>query len=222
VTTSRATVVFSQRSMPTAEDAQRWLTAATLEDLEALLSAALEVVVRAVRFQRLAAGDAFIPEPGREHALVARVGYGHGDQLADGRWSEAEEIPAAAPGRRRRASALNPQQRLANLLGARERPLACEELAQRARQDLNAGRMPEAALQVSAALHAAVTELGSIDDQGLQRRVEELRVAQRRVVEVVPGLLSGAPGDNAEQTLGDAVRSLEAALRARTANRPET
>ena len=54
---------------------------------------------------------------------------------------------------------LHPQARLAAVLGARERPLACEELALRARLDLDHGREREAALQLLVALDAALAEL---------------------------------------------------------------
>ena len=59
----------------------------------------------------------------------------------------------------RRARVLHPQARLAAVLGAREPMLACEELALRARLDLDHGREREAALQVLVALDAALAEL---------------------------------------------------------------
>ena len=56
--------------------------------------------------------------------------------------------PARAP-RTRRDAALRPQERLGALLGGRDVVLACEELALRARQDVDAGRRREAALQLA-------------------------------------------------------------------------
>ena len=51
-------------------------------------------------------------EIGREAPLVARVGYGTGSELAEGRWEEAVEVPHPER-RQRRAEALRPQERLA-------------------------------------------------------------------------------------------------------------
>ena len=79
-------------------------------------------------------------------ALVIRVGYGSGEQVAEGDWESARELPVPrrAPSAR---ALLSPQERLAALLGGRDAALACEELALRARGDLDHGRAREAALQ---------------------------------------------------------------------------
>ena len=61
--------------------------------------------------------------------------------------------------RRERNAALRPQERLAELLGARESGLVCEELALRARLDLDHGRTAHAAVGLSGALGAALAEL---------------------------------------------------------------
>ena len=66
---------------------------------------------------------------------------------------------ARAAARRARRSKHRPAERLAALLSARDVVLACEELTLRARGDLDCGRHPEAALQLEAALAAALAEL---------------------------------------------------------------
>ena len=93
---------------------------------------------------RSAAADPRVPVPSRERALVVRVGYGAGEQVSEGRWSEAVEVPAPRPGRRERSAVLRPQERLAAILGGRDVALACEELTLRARLDADAGRWREA------------------------------------------------------------------------------
>ena len=109
-----------------------------------------------------------------------RVGYGEGDQVADGRWVKALELPVA-DARTRRDAALRPQERLGALLGGRDAVLACEELALRARQDVDAGRRREAALQLDAALTAALAELEPWSSRGdLAARLAELREPARR------------------------------------------
>ena len=84
---------------------------------------------------RLATADPYLNPVERHQALVARIGYGRGDEVADGLWTDAREL-IVLDRRLRRSKILHPQARLAALLGGRERPLACEELALRARLDL--------------------------------------------------------------------------------------
>ena len=89
-------------------------------------------------------------------ALATRIGYGSGEQVAEGDWEAARELPAPKPSR---SLLLHPQHRLAALLSGRDVALACEVLALRARVDLDQGRGREAALQLRAALDAALAEL---------------------------------------------------------------
>jgi hypothetical protein len=111
---------------------------------------------------------------------------------------------------------LHPQARLAAVLNGREGALACEELALRARLDLDHGRDREAALQVLVALDAALAELAT-DPSGplLQERLAELRNQRDRVAVAGQAALAGPlPGPDREAvafTLG----RIEAALRAR-------
>jgi hypothetical protein len=84
-----------------------------------------------------------------------------GDDLVDGVYDDALDVPPD-PGRRSRAATLRPQERMAALLGGRERALACEELILRARADLDAGRGREAALQIRVGLEAMLAERGAL------------------------------------------------------------
>ena len=111
----------------------------------------------------------------RAQTIVARVGFGAGEEVAEGRWAAAKELTVTA-GRRRRSRILAPQARLAALLGAREAVLASEELTLRARSDVDQNRPREAALQLLVALDAALAELGAGPQAGeLSARIEELR-----------------------------------------------
>src|SRR5581483_11093828 len=112
----------------------------------------LAVLNQALHAHRLATADPYAREVGRRDALVVRVGYGAGEQVADGRWTEALELPDPRTQRRKREAALRPQERVAALLGGRDAALACELLVLRTRADLEAGREREAALQLRAAL----------------------------------------------------------------------
>jgi ATP/maltotriose-dependent transcriptional regulator MalT len=127
--------------------------------------------------------------------------------VADGGWRRARELPWVASSRaQRRAAALRPQERLAELLGARGEELLCEELALRARLDLDQGRLPLAAHELDAALSAAEDELGAEANPALAPRVDELRA------------LHAAIGEEPDvEQVRHALERLEAALRARTA-----
>ena len=103
-----------------------------------------------------------------QRALVARIGLGDGESVADGRFAEAWELPP--PGARRtRRSMEAPEERFAALVGGHGSPLAAEELVLRARADLDAGRTREAALQARVALEALLAELESPAVDGLAR-----------------------------------------------------
>lgn len=211
VTTARATVIEAE-PVPVAE-AERWLAAAGPDEAER----ALAQLARAVRAHRIASADPSVREPALAQALVMRAGHGAGEQVAEGRWSTARELEPARPPRRRRVAGLRPQERLAELLGGYDRPLACEELTLRARHDLDGGHLPEAAWQLRAALDAALVELGTSDGGDMARRLEELRERQAEVRILGEQVLAGAlPADAAERLSASLVR-LESALRSRIA-----
>ena len=136
------------------DQAAAWLKRAD----EAYLAADLAVLNRALHAHRIATADPRLHGVGRSDALVARLGYGAGEEVADGQWTDARELTDPGP-RRRRTRIPAAQARLAALLTARQRALACEELALRARLDLDEGREPAGPLQVLIALDAALAEL---------------------------------------------------------------
>jgi hypothetical protein len=210
VRTTRATII---RGVPVGEaEAAEWL-----KDAGERVPEELAVLRRVVHLHRLSAADHGVREPALDQALAVRVGYGSGDEVADGRWTEAVE-PGEPRERVKREAALRPQERLAALLGGRDAALACEELALRARADLDGGRLREAALQLAPALDAAIAELEAWRDRrDLGERLAELREArpavQRAAEAALRGGLDDASADEVERVTG----RLEAALRARTA-----
>lgn len=212
VATSRATIVDAE-SLPEAE-AQAWLESLDPDSRAHAVDEALLVLNRALHSHRLAAADPGVHDVTLDGALVARLGYGLGDEVADGRWSAATEVPRDRRRRERRTAAMRPQERLAALLGGRDAPLACEELTLRARTDLDSGRGREAALQLRVALESAIAELGTDADPG---RVGELREQRGSVGaaanEALQGPLSAETIEQVEHALG----RVEAALRARSA-----
>jgi hypothetical protein len=212
VATGRVTLVTAQQFYDE-EAAVEWLRAAGEDEAQAAVAA----LNRILHMHRAATADPHVRELRREQALVARVGYGDGDQVSEGRWVKAIELPALSP-RMRRNAALRPQERLSALLGGRDAVLACEELALRARQDVDAGRRREAALQLDAALTVALPELEPWAARGdLAERLAELRELHGAVRAAAEAALQGGVEDADAEAVRRALERLEAALRARTA-----
>jgi hypothetical protein len=209
VATARATLVAAS---PFSDEraAADWLKAAGEDEI----AEAIAVLNRVLHLQRTAAADPAVREVAREQALVSRVGYGEGEEVAHGRWTEATTFPVPRTPRKRRAAALRPQERLAALLGGRDAPLAAEELALRARIDLDAGRRREAALQLRIALEAGLAELEPWRDS-LGERLAELREARGAVAGAANAALQGGIDDDTLEEVERVLGRLEAALRAR-------
>lgn len=184
------------------------------------VDAAFAILQSAVHGHRVAAADPYVAEVAAEHALVVRLGYGSGEQVAEGRWTEARELPRPRrPGlRERRMAVLRPQERLAALLGGREAALACEELVLRGRLDLDRGRGREAALQAHLALEAARVELAAWSGlSGMGERLAELDAQRSAVAAAADAALQGGLDEDAQAVVERAVERVEAALRARAA-----
>lgn len=211
MSTGRATIIDVGAGLGDAEAARRWLGRAGDDELEA----AVAVLNRVLHAHRLVTADPYTAPVSRRQALVTRIGYGAGEQVADGQCTEAREVLDHGP-RPRRLKVLQPQARLAAVLGGRERALACEELVLRARLDLEQGREREAALQVLVALDAALAEL-PIDPTAaaLRDRLAELRSQRERVAAAAQTALAGALSDAEREAVEFTVQRIEAALRAR-------
>ena len=214
VATGRATVIDVGAPISGAEaEAEAWLAGAGEDDLQA----ALAVLNRALHSFRVITADPYLQPVGRGQTLVARIGFGAGEEVAEGRWSAAKEL-TMPEGRRRRARILAPQARLAALLGSRESALVCEELTLRARSDLDHGRPREAALQLLVALDAALAELtADAHAAELAGRLEELRGQRAPVAGAAQAALSGPLSTANTDAVTFALGRVEAALRARAA-----
>ena len=118
------------------------------------IRAATRIVNRALSALRAAARDPLVQEIGATRAMVIRIGHGSGDELAEGRWTEAREVPRP---RRGRLDDVDPQSRVAAVLAGRDRVHAAETLLLRARLDAQQGRPEEARYGLRAA-RAALDE----------------------------------------------------------------
>jgi len=211
VATGRATIVSAGRPLADDASAQRWLRGAG----ERELADDLAVLGRALHAFRAVTADPYVHPVGRAELLVARIGYGEGEEVAEGRWSDAREL-APGPVRARRSKVLEPQARLAAVLGGHEQLLACQELTLRARLDLTEGRSREAAMQLLTALDAALAELPADPlGGGLGGRLQELEAHREPVAAAARAALSGPLAVDARAAVATALGRLEAALSAR-------
>ncbi|HEY3729237.1 MAG TPA: hypothetical protein VGL51_18820 [Solirubrobacteraceae bacterium] len=211
VATGRATVIDVGEPLLDTAQAQSWLQGAGEDEL----GAGLEVLNRALHAFRLVVADAYLHTVSRHQAIVARIGFGVGEQVAEGLWTDAREL-LRFEARQRRSRVLQPQARLAAVLSGRELPLACEELALRARQDLDHGRHREAALQVLVALDAALAELARDPNApSLRERLAELREQRDPVAAAAQAALGGPISTSERETVAFTLGRIESALRAR-------
>lgn len=169
---TRATAIRAFARFEAEEEAARWLEEACEAEgaVEVLVDEALELLNRALHAQALASADPTSrSELGAEGAERILIGFGSGEEAAAGRFREGRQVDIAprSARRRRREEELRPQERVAAILGGRERADACETLLLRARADLDAGRDREAALQLRVGLEALLVELkGALADPG--------------------------------------------------------
>jgi hypothetical protein len=211
VATCRATVVAVGTPFESPERAAAWLRDAGDEDLDA----GLTVLNRALHAYRLVTADTGVNAVGRHGALVARVGYGAGEQVSDGLWTDALELVERTK-RQSRAKVLTPQARLAAVLSGREPSLACEELILRARLDIDHERVREAALQVLVALDAALAEIAT--DAFAERfynRLTDLSERRDAIADAAQAALTGPlDAEHRDNVVATLIR-LESILRAR-------
>jgi hypothetical protein len=106
-----------------------------------------------------------------------------------------------------------PEERFAALLSGREEVLPAEELVLRARADLNAGRVAEAALQARVAIEALLAAGVASPDSGAAGA--SLSSHREAIAAAANAALRGElPGDTAA-SLGEAVDAMETALKRR-------
>lgn len=218
---TRATIV-DPNDFAAPEQARAWLRDL---DPQQEADAAFAALNRLLYAHRIAAADPYFDAVTPDAATRLRAGFGTGEQVASGRWSQARELypPESADQTRtrKRAAMLSArrEERFAALLAGRDRPLACEELALRARLDLDNRRLANATIELERAVAAAISEL---TEEQLKPRREELQALAPELTRIAASVI--AAGDQPataagidEQQLNQALSRLEAALRARIA-----
>ncbi len=176
-----------------------------------------DALARLLALHRVATADPAVADADPARALVTRIGYGSGDVVAEGAWEVAREVTPEEPRRLlRRGDRGRPHERLAALLSARDAALASEELALRARADLDRDRCREAAIQLEAALVTALAELeGWRGTADMTRRLAELEGYRAGVADAALAAREGRLEAAHMEVVRAALARLEAALRAR-------
>jgi hypothetical protein len=207
------TVPVTRVTLIDAETVEDEAAAAWLRGAEA---GSLSSLAQLLAAYRVAAADPFAPDADPTRAIALRVGYGTGAEVAEGRWTAVRELPVPEPPQPRKRSKHRPADRLAALLAGRDAVLACEELTLRARADCDLGRTREAALQLEAALTAAIAELaGWVSHGDLEARVGELRGYVPSIAAAAAAAREGRLEPEHVESVSVALARLEAALRAR-------
>ncbi len=193
---SRVTAVRAQAPFEESGEADAWLeeALASEDSIDALVAEGVALLNRAVHAHAVASADPLGTELRAEDAATVRLGIGSGKEVASGRYSKAHEVDVhgGLSQRRRRDEELRPQERVAAVLGDRERFDACETLLLRARADLDAGRLREAALQLRVALEAMLIELdGALADPGHEEDMAELQARRSQAGDAGNAALKG-------------------------------
>jgi hypothetical protein len=128
---------------------------------EELAEEGLAVLNLAIRGYRAGARDPYASEVTRRDARRVRIGYGNTEDVQDGVWRVAFELPPALQSRSKRIERLRPAEAVAAVLSGRAEVLEGEDLLLRALIDLDQGRTRAAAQQVAAALRLLPTELSA-------------------------------------------------------------
>jgi len=211
VPTSRATVVHTD-PFSTPDHAEVWLSAVRDDEdrRDGELDRALATLNGALHAYRVSRADPYVRDVALDHALVARIGFGSGDEAVAGMFKQAWELPRGGVVRAKRSMEA-PEERFAALLSGRESVLACEELVLRARMDLGAGRAREAALQARVALEALLAEMPRLAPD----RRAALEVDRTAIGDSANAALRGDLPEELVEALDAGVGRMEAALRTR-------
>ena len=217
---SRATAIRAARPFASQPEAEAWLKDAVADEerIDSLRDEGIGLVNRAMFAQAAARADPNLAVLSSEAAIAVRIGFGEGEEVAAGRYTLAHRVNAATGGsrRRRRDEELRPQERVAAVLGRRERIDACEVLVLRARADLDGDRPREAALQLRVGLEALLVELdGALADPGHEQDMTELRARRAEVGELANEALRGDLDEGSAARVRELVEIGERVLRRR-------
>lgn len=217
---SRVTAVRAEEPFEEAAEADAWLEGALASEdsIDTAVAEGLSLLNRAIHAHAVASADPLGTELRADRAATVRIGYGSGKEVASGRFSSAREVDvrAGASARRRQDEELRPQGRLAAVLGERERLDACEILLLRARADLDAGRLREAALQLRVAVETMLVELdGALADPDHESDMSVLQGRRSQAGDAANAALRGELPLDDERNVTELTEICERVLRRR-------
>ena len=213
---TRLTVIDAE---PIEGDPEAWLEGLKKDEeaRDARARAARACVVRAVAARRVSVADAGVADPATGSTVAVRLGYGDGDGLIEGHWTQAIEVPRDA-GTRSRTEGMRTHERVAALLGGRETALVCEELLLRARSDIEGLREREAALQVRVGLEALLADRAAFGAGGQASDLAFLDERRRSTGEAANEALRGPLSAERVAEVTETLKICERVLRRRAAN----
>jgi hypothetical protein len=174
---------------------------ASEEHQDAYVAEALDVLNLAIRAYRSGAPDPYAVEVTRRDARCVRIGYGQTQDVQDGQWRAALELPPPRGPRAGRTLRLRPAEAVAAVLSGRATVLEADDVLARALIDLDNHRTRAAAVQLGAALKLLPGELAASWSENAQRAVDLESAAADRAL------------DDAEAAeLESIIESLQAAL----------
>ena len=215
------TLVRAHEPLGGESEAREWL--AGLEDddfIQSLFDETFGSIDRALAAEAAASGRPYAAAPSLEQVLGAKIGFGDGDHVADGRYTDALEVDArggTAGPRRERLGRTRPLARIAAILGQKEQAAACEFLVPRVRADLDAGRVLAAGLAIETAARATVVEFdGVLDDPDHERDLDQLEAMLPDLTRMTDGLLTeGKTWPGLADSLEEPLRVAERIIRRR-------
>jgi hypothetical protein len=172
VPVTRVTVTGTEE-LAGAEQASAWLEAVARDPARRAeeVRSATRLINRALHALRAGAADPLVADVAATRALAIRIGYGSGEELAEGRWTDARELPPPARGR---YEEMDPQSRVAAVLAGRDRVHPAETMLLRARLDAEQGREDEARLGL-AAVEAALERDPCPREKDVRKGIAALR-----------------------------------------------
>jgi hypothetical protein len=217
---ARVTAVRAFQPYDDEQEAERWLEEAAGDEglVEEAAVEGIDLLNRALHAQATASADPHVHEVAAASAIAARIGYGSGEEVAEGRFTKAYEVDLrrVASRARRKADELRPQERVAAILGGREQLDACETLLLRARADIDAGRPREAALQLRVGLEALLAELPeALKDPGHEGDIASLQERRSAAGEAANLALKGDLDAERQEDIRELLELCERVLRRR-------
>lgn len=208
VPVSRVTVIGATGFEDEA-DATAWLERCRRNEAERhdLIQESLLVVNRAVHGHRVAGSDPYVRDVDANQAQSVRVGYGTGDDVVEGHWKDAYDLPAGSRTRSSRRQMLAPQEELAGILSGKKAAYVSDDLVLRARLDLDQGRSEQAALQLRSGVDALIAEMSrDVPESGMGGLDAQAAAAGSLATAALQGKLSDERVDELRETIAQVER----------------